>query len=158
MQNGERPAGAPYKGLLPYAEEDAPFFFGREAECDVISANLLAARLTLLYGPSGVGKSSLLRAGVAHRLRERARRDLAETGSPEAIVAVFSAWRDDPVAGLGESVREAVARTVGGPLPDAAPATTLDEMLQHWSERLDSDLLIILDQFEEYFLYHPHED
>ena len=34
-----------------------------------MAANLMASRLTVLYGPSGVGKSSLLRAGVARRLR-----------------------------------------------------------------------------------------
>ena len=55
----------PYKGLMPYSEEDAPFFFGREAEREIITANLLASRLTLLYGASGVGKTSILRAGVA---------------------------------------------------------------------------------------------
>ena len=62
-------AERPYKGLMPYDEADAPFFFGREAEAEIISANLMASRLTLLYGPSGVGKSSVLRAGVVRRLR-----------------------------------------------------------------------------------------
>ena len=41
-------------------------FFGREREIEVIAANLVASRLTVLYGPSGVGKTSLLRAGVVH--------------------------------------------------------------------------------------------
>ena len=45
------------------------FFFGRERESELVAANLMASRLTVLYGPSGVGKSSLLRAGVARRLR-----------------------------------------------------------------------------------------
>jgi predicted AAA+ superfamily ATPase len=61
---------APYNGLMPYSEEDAPFFFGREREREVIIANLIASRLTLLYGASGVGKSSVLRAGVAHQLHK----------------------------------------------------------------------------------------
>ena len=68
----------PYKGLTPYSEEDAPFFFGRETEQELITANLMAYRLTLLYGPSGVGKSSVLNAGVVRRLREQARRNVAE--------------------------------------------------------------------------------
>src|SRR6266536_1787700 len=62
--------GSPYKGLDHYEEQDAPLFFGREVECDLVVANLLSARLTLLYGQSGVGKSSLLHAGVVPRLRE----------------------------------------------------------------------------------------
>src|SRR5436309_10891384 len=40
-----------------------------DLEIEVIVANLMAARLTVLFGASGVGKTSLLRAGVAHRLR-----------------------------------------------------------------------------------------
>ncbi|MBA3440048.1 MAG: ATP-binding protein, partial [Pyrinomonadaceae bacterium] len=62
---------SPYKGLIPYNEADAPFFFGREKETRLITANLFASSLTLLYGASGVGKSSVLRAGVAHELRQR---------------------------------------------------------------------------------------
>src|SRR5262249_46922847 len=54
---------APFRGLAPFDESelDALLFFGRETETEIAVANLLAARLTILYGPSGVGKSSLLR-------------------------------------------------------------------------------------------------
>ncbi len=45
----------------------------RERDCEVVVANLTTARLTLLYASSGVGKSSVLRAGVLPRLRELAR-------------------------------------------------------------------------------------
>ena len=51
---------APYKGLVPYTEEDAALFFGRDAERSIIIANLRSSRFTLLYGPSGVGKSSVV--------------------------------------------------------------------------------------------------
>ena len=63
--------GRPFKGLAYFgdSELDARFFFGRERESELVAANLMASRLTVLYGPSGVGKSSLLRAGVARRLR-----------------------------------------------------------------------------------------
>ena len=77
---------SPYKGLAPFedSELDELLFFGREREREVIVANLVAARLTVLYGPSGVGKSSVLRAGVARDLR--ARRNLAdgERSSPSS--------------------------------------------------------------------------
>jgi hypothetical protein len=59
---------SPYQGLIPYEADDAPFFFGRERETRLITANLFAAPLTLLYGASGVGKSSVLRAGVINHL------------------------------------------------------------------------------------------
>ena len=64
---------SPYKGLASFddSEHDALLFFGRERERDVIVANVLASRLTVLYGESGVGKSSVLRAGVVRELRRR---------------------------------------------------------------------------------------
>lgn len=58
-----RPRTSPYQGLQPFAERDAPFFFGRDAERTILAANLMAARLTLVYGASGVGKSSVLGPG-----------------------------------------------------------------------------------------------
>jgi len=59
----------PYVGLRDFTEDYAEFFFGRDADRQLITGNLRASRLTLLYAQSGVGKSSLLRAGVVPRLR-----------------------------------------------------------------------------------------
>ena len=80
----ELPSG-PYKGLAAFedSELDAMLFFGRARDTEVIAANLLASRLTVLYGPSGVGKSSVLRAGVARHLRSVA---------PHAKVVVHDSW------------------------------------------------------------------
>jgi hypothetical protein len=149
----------PYKGLMPYSEEDAPFFFGRETERDIIIANLDASRLTVLYGPSGVGKSSVLRAGVSHDLRETSLQNLSRSGEPEFAVVVFNSWRDDPIRGLLDGVRDSVAMALNvEELEPAQSSGMLVETLEAWTTRLDGDLLIILDQFEEYFLYHPQED
>jgi hypothetical protein len=97
---------------MPYWEEDAPFFFGREREQQVIIANLMASRLTLLYGASGVGKSSVLRAGVAHQLHKQACQNLAEQGTPEFIAVVFSSWCDDPMAGLAYQIQDSAGRVL----------------------------------------------
>jgi WD40 repeat protein len=123
---------SPYKGLAPFEDSDldALLFFGRERESEVIAANLIASRITVLYGPSGVGKSSVLRAGVAHRLRR-------EQG---AAVIVFSTWTGDPVAALIDA-----AGGSGDSLVDA---------LADAADRAGGDLYLILDQFEECFLYH----
>ena len=128
---------SPYKGLAAFADSarDAAFFFGREGEQETIVANLLADRVTVLYGPSGVGKSSLLRAGVAQQLRQL----------PDAIVVVHGTWTDDPVASLVGAIAEAVrglGPTAG--LADAVAAATAD----------GGELFLLFDQFEEYFLYH----
>lgn len=148
---------SPYKGLMPYAEEDAPYFFGRETERDLIVANLLSSRLTLLYGPSGVGKSSVLYAGVARQLRALTRRNMEEFGAPEFVVVVFSTWNCDPVAGLRERVRAEVEAVLGRRLPEPAEPG-LVPALARWTQELQGELLLVLDQFEEYFLYHPQEE
>jgi WD40 repeat protein len=152
-------SNTPYKGLVPYTEEDALYFFGRETEREIITANLLASRLTLLYGASGVGKSSVLRAGVVHYLRGIAAQDLAARGNPEFAVVFFNSWRDDPVSGLIERIRESVAQALSIPTLDSlSSGRSFLETLQLLSDRVGGDLLIILDQFEEYFLYHEQED
>jgi len=136
---------SPYQGLLPYDERDAPFFFGRERETRLIVANLFAAPLTILYGPSGVGKSSVLRAGVLRQLRTR----------DDLLVVPFSAWSGDPLHGLAAALAEAVPATA----PDHEPVLgSLAEQLSGWSDRLDRRVMILLDQFEEYFLYRPGDD
>ena len=104
----ELPSG-PYKGLAAFGDSalDALLFFGRERERETIVANVLASRLTVLFGPSGVGKSSLLRAGVAQRLR-------ALGGG---AVIVHGEWAVEPEAGVVAvgARRRPGARADGGP-------------------------------------------
>src|SRR5262245_20657369 len=74
---GPRPeavTGSPYRGLAAFGEQDAAFFFGREAATaqvlDRSSRHLEGTELLVVSGVSGAGKSSLLRAGVLPRIRE----------------------------------------------------------------------------------------
>jgi WD40 repeat protein len=115
------PPASPFKGLSAFDDSDldALFFFGREREREVIVANLLASRLTVLYGESGVGKSSVLRAGVLRELRRV---------EPGAFVALHDTWSAAPSVST---------------LVDACAA---------------GSGYLILDQLEEYFVYHAHED
>ncbi|TWF81283.1 trypsin-like peptidase [Pseudonocardia hierapolitana] len=59
----------PYRGLEPFGEEHAEFFFGRDADVTVLADALAAHPLVAVVGPSGVGKSSLVGAGLVPRLR-----------------------------------------------------------------------------------------
>jgi len=149
----------PYKGLQPYSEEDAPFFFGREKEVGLIIANLWAWRLMLLYGETGVGKSSLLRAGVAYHLGQLAEKNLKRFDKPKLAVAVFNSWwGDDPIAALKESIQQATKQAWQG--REAAiniQARSLSETLQLAAQSVNGRLFVILDQFEEYLLYHQAE-
>ena len=141
---------SPYKGLAPFEDSDVDglLFFGRDWETDVVAANVLASRLTLLYGPSGVGKSSLLRAGVVRNLRQ--------STDPSPAVAYFGTWAGEPLAGLEGAARMAVADALGRE-PTDAPGNLTDR-LAAWSAELGTELCLLIDQLEELFLYHPAKD
>ena len=96
-------AGSPYVGLTHYTEGEAGLFFGRDRDIGVIISNLRGARLTLLYAQSGVGKSSVLRAGVAARLSDVAKREARDQG--------FAALR---ARGLQQMERRSRGRTHPG--------------------------------------------
>jgi WD40 repeat protein len=152
-------ATSPYVGLVPYSEDDAEFFFGRDEEKRIVAANLRASRLTIVYGSSGVGKTSLLRAGVVHDLRVRmlaAARERPER-APFAV-CIFSAWRDDPLRELMAVINAAATEALGGrELPRWRPGEPVVPALRAWTERVRT-LLVVLDQFEDYFLYHSDEN
>jgi WD40 repeat protein len=131
---------SPYKGLAPFGESDvdASLFFGRERESKVIAANVMASRFTVLYGPLGVGKSSVLRAGVVRRLRAVA---------PDATVVVHDSWAGDSADGLLGAVTGALG--AGAP----SPGVRLGDALTELAAGAAGDLYLVLDQFEEVFVY-----
>ena len=60
----------PYRGLLYFREEDAPFFFGREAAITQLVSAVQQHSLVAVVGASGSGKSSVVRAGLVPALRK----------------------------------------------------------------------------------------
>jgi WD40 repeat protein/class 3 adenylate cyclase len=58
----------PYKGLLPFEPEDSELFFGREQLAEDLAARLTDSSVLAVVGPSGSGKSSLVRAGIVPAL------------------------------------------------------------------------------------------
>ena len=160
----------PFVGLAPYGEQDAEWFFGREREVELIVANLRAARLTLLYGSSGVGKSSVLLAGALPRLRAIQDADRADAlalaahggaalaDRPSLAVAIVREWREAPLRRLAAAIHAAVVEATGNdeiePWDGAEP---LADRLREYAREVRT-VLVVLDQFEEYFMYHPNED
>lgn len=135
---------SPYRGLVPYSDspEDIRLFFGRDTERRVIVDNVTTSRISVLYGESGVGKSSLLNAAVTPTLR----------ADPESLVIVYNSWYADPAVGLIDAIRRAAgdrsAEILTGDLTRA-----LEALVKLTGRRV----LVILDQFEEYFQYHSGE-
>ena len=63
-EDADAPVVCPYKGLATFDSEDAEYFFGREQLVAELVARLVGAPLLAVVGPSGSGKSSVLRAGL----------------------------------------------------------------------------------------------
>jgi hypothetical protein len=71
MKTSER--SCPYQGLRPFEYGDREYFFGRSRDQKTVVSNLYGSSLTVLYGASGVGKTSLLLAGVVPELENNHR-------------------------------------------------------------------------------------
>ncbi|MGA1794856.1 MAG: hypothetical protein ACMUIL_03255, partial [bacterium] len=133
----------PFVGIEPFTEEDRDYFFGRGREQRIIISNLYAASLTVLYGASGVGKTSVLLAGVVPKLRDE----------PRTAVVVFRHWQDETFADLLKAECVAAIEAAQQKPLDVEPSVPFDEFLSAATQRFQGTLLIIFDQFEEYFLY-----
>jgi hypothetical protein len=143
-------AERPWPGMRPYREADAGYFFGRNAEVADLQARVERSMLTLLYGRGGLGKTSLVRAGLAPRLAGHAY--LPVYMRPRALLADGG----DPVAAASRAI-EAAAQTAGVEASAAFDAPSLWELFHResfglWdtSNRLVTAVLVF-DQFEEIF-------
>ena len=134
-------------GLRPFDTRDAAWFFGRRHEAAALTRKLRTAAFTAVVGPSGSGKSSIVRAGVVPLLQQ-------------------DGWREI-VTKPGFSPLERLARALAA----AAPADRLSEArrfrfdstlrasafgLADIAETVEIDtprLLLVVDQFEELFRY-----
>ena len=140
----------PYRGLRPFAESDAPVFFGREqlvAELvGRLDGNGLAARAILLVGASGSGKSSVVRAGLLPALRAN-----AIPGSADWLV-VHLIPGADPFAALADALAGRTAMSRKQLLQDIDYGHGLTNVVCRALPDDHSDLVIVLDQMEELFL------
>jgi WD40 repeat protein/transcriptional regulator with XRE-family HTH domain len=130
----------PYRGLAPFAVADAPLYFGRSEATAALLERLAelrdrpadAARMLVVIGPSGSGKSSLLRAG---------------------LLAAIDAGRFDRPE-LGEHWTGTLFTPSGGHRPSAgqtAPADLLGELRASLDGVGPGPRVAVLDQFEELF-------
>jgi formylglycine-generating enzyme required for sulfatase activity len=139
----------PWPGLLPFGESDWKYFHGRDFETDLLYRKVERERLTVLFGLSGLGKSSILQAGLFPLLRR-------ENVLPIYIRLDFSPDKPDLTGQVKSAiVREAERSKVEAPKPQ--PKETLWEYFHRsdadfWSERHRIVVpLLVFDQFEEVF-------
>ena len=127
------PDGNPYPGLAPFGDEHRAVFYGRGTDISTVVDRLRSASLVVVAGDSGIGKSSLCRAGVI----------------PAVVAGALGdhrTWRarSVPVGRHAAAVlREALA------LADAAPDLSPGEVIRALGVSNDAGLVIFLDQFEE---------
>jgi formylglycine-generating enzyme required for sulfatase activity len=152
----------PFPGLEAFGEDDAKFFFGRQKEtldavsCMGMGLDGVYRRWLQVEGTSGVGKSSLVKAGIIPTIKK------GWAGSTEA--ATWRGWRivepmrpgADPILNLSEALSKSLGQETGKP--------SLEEcygMLQHDDKALQvalrgwvpsgEALVLVIDQLEEIF-------
>ncbi|MFO1433452.1 MAG: hypothetical protein U1F76_25705 [Candidatus Competibacteraceae bacterium] len=134
-----------YPGARPFAdtEPDRLLFFGRDRELAELLNRFLSVNLLVLYGKSGLGKTSLLQAGLFPQLRERDLLPLpVRLNRPElALMTVLTEEVEKSCAAVG------IDYTPG-------ETTGLWEFFKtavFWREDNLQTPVLILDQFEEIF-------
>ncbi len=139
-QDGSRRAVVcPFKGLAAFDVADAEFFFGRERIVAELIAKLAGSTFLGVVGPSGTGKSSVVRAGLIPALH-----DGVLPGSEHWRVAVMRP---------GESPAHEVVHVMSRVVPEAAEGAAPDAGYEERLDRLPDGvrLVLVVDQFEELF-------
>ena len=135
----------PYQGLRAFTPETEKFFFGREAEKRLLWERLSQSNFVAVLGPSGIGKSSVVRAGLVTRLVAEGWQVLPMMPEDQPMANLKSAvkplWAEMPV---GEQRRLREVLQGEGLL---AMAQQLSETARQPNRRV----LLLVDQFEEVF-------
>jgi hypothetical protein len=148
----------PWLGLASFSEETRAYFYGREEEVGELGRRVQRKLLTILFGQSGLGKTSILRAGIVPRLR------------PEGYCPVYvriDYSKDSPVP--TEQIKQAIFRATQAAGAWTQPGTavtgeSLWEFLHHRDDVLHDASgktlipLLIFDQFEELFTLAQNDD
>ena len=141
----------PWLGLTSFTEETRAFFFGREEEVTELARRVQRKLLTLLFGQSGLGKTSILRAGLVPRLR-------GQGYCPIYVRIDYGREAPEPAEQIKQAIRLTARRS--GEWTQAGVAVegeSLWEFLHHRDDVLRDESgatlipLLIFDQFEEIF-------
>ena len=152
--------GYRYPGARPFGDSDLDrkLFFGRDEEINYLFHSILVENLFVLYAKSGMGKTSLLNAGVMERLREKGFFPMTiRLNDPETTPA------QSIYGGVAEAVQQRNKTVSKEKRIDYEQGET-DSPWQFFKTAVfwstgDEQLIpvLILDQFEEFFTMHPAE-
>ena len=142
------PSGAPFVGLRPFDTSDSKWFSGRGREAAALTKKIRNFRFTAVVGPSGSGKSSIVRAGVIPLLLEgEGWRYVVTTPGSAPLAGLAMA-----LSGVADSDRLVEARIFRFDAMLRESTFGLAEIAE--TLRLDAPkLLLVVDQFEELFRY-----
>jgi WD40 repeat protein/predicted Ser/Thr protein kinase len=134
---------SPYPGLSSFTEAEADFFFGREAEVEELWKKLQRLHLSAVMGPSGVGKSSFLRAGVM-------------AAAPANWKCVICAPGASPFTSVAQSLVPEFAGDADAihQLLTLSDPHSAAQVFGRWRHK-HGHVLLIVDQFEELFTLNP---
>lgn len=126
----------PYKFLSPYTAKDRTLFKGRQEEIHQVLSQVGEQRLVVLYGENGVGKTSLLAAGVI----------------PELILSgALAVHVRDYSQPLAITLRAALSANRDQLAIDLPATASLSELIQSVQTATQGTLILVLDQFEVLF-------
>lgn len=141
-----------YPGLRPFVKDESAVFFGRNVEIEQLIDSIKVNKSFILFGKSGLGKSSLVSAGVLPRL-------VAQSIFP-IIIRFYNSSdaggskkikNDDPLSNITKEVKAHIDEKALSLFPDAKHATDLPLLLSLWTK--PETPLLIFDQFEEFFYF-----
>ena len=141
----------PWLGLDSFSEDTRGFFYGRDEEVAELARRVQRKLLTVLFGQSGLGKTSILRAGLVPRLR-------GHGYCPIYVRIAYSADAPEPAEQIKQTILQ-TARHAGQwtQVGVASAGESLWEFLHHRDDVLLDEAgkplipLLIFDQFEEIF-------
>ncbi|MER8512129.1 caspase family protein [Mesorhizobium sp. M1060] len=131
------PTTNPWRGAEPYKESDARLFFGRKRISEQLLARVLQDQLVVVTGPSGIGKSSLVRAGLLPRL-------------PGSIRSIVVRPGQAPFANLAAALRDSTPANLAA--PDQRLLETDPNALKVWANKLADaghEILLVIDSADE---------
>ncbi len=148
----------PWLGLASFTEETRGYFYGREDEVAELARRVQRKLLTVLFGQSGLGKTSILSAGLVPRLR-------GQGYCPIYVRIDYAREAPEPAEQIKQAILRATRRSGAWSQSGVAvEGETLWEFLHHRDDVLRDESgatlipLVIFDQFEEIFTLAQSDD